>query len=142
MGGIAGEAPPAVVAGEEQEAEIMDVAIVLAGFDGERVLDRLLGPEGAFRGFGLGTLGEHPHHAGQKAIAPVGPGGAIGDPAAIIGGERIESGMFFDQLADLSLRMRERLFEQVTGVARKMNHMYEDDMIWRAAGRYSEEYGA
>jgi hypothetical protein len=67
------------------------------------------------------VLVEDPHHPWQKAVGPVSPHLSFMLPLAVLGVQRVEHGMLFDQLPHLALRELIGVGEQLAGIARQMN---------------------
>ena len=97
--GILRQAIPAVIGGHEDEAQIVNVAIMLARRRAEWCSEwpaparicpattRCRSPHGQV------PLVEDPHHSGKKSVAPVGPNLAFVLPFAVGGVHRIEARM-------------------------------------------------
>lgn len=76
----------------------MNVSVVFAVFDQERVMFSLLTPPAV-----PGSAGENPNEATEESFAPVRPGLGLMVPAAVLGKEREIVGMTSDEVADLLL---------------------------------------
>ncbi len=116
--GILRQAIPAVIRGHEDEAEIVNIAIVLARGERRGVAHGLFQPEfvivsGGSRGARRQAPAvEDPHHAGKKPVAPVGPYLAFVLPFPFGGVHRIEARMSFDELAHLLLCEPHSVFKE------------------------------
>jgi len=111
-GGFAGKVVPAAKGGHEDEAEVVHIAVVLARLERLGIAQRLLEPPGCFRTAGRVPLVEDPHHAGQKPVAPAGPGGQIVAPAPPVGVHGVEIGLALDEAANLLFGKLQRVFEE------------------------------
>ncbi len=112
----------------------MDLAVVFADFDRDGVANGLLQPVLAVIAVVRRPFLEKPHHAGQKAFAPVRPNLAFVLPAAVTGVHRIEIRMVLDQLAYLLAGKAESLGEQLAvGFEDELDHrgLLNDGLRWR-----------
>ncbi len=74
-----GEAIPGEIRVQENETQVVDIAVVLPWLQEPRVVFRGLPPPGV-----AGSLGDEPHHAGVEPAAPVGPAFAGVLPASVL----------------------------------------------------------
>ena len=88
---------PALPAGPEEEAEVMDAGVGHTVFDEAAVVDGALAEPWV-----AGLLVDEPELAGQEALAPVGPGLAAVQPLAALGVEREVIRMVGDEVAQLA----------------------------------------
>ena len=93
---VAGQPIPGQVGIEEDEAEVVDVAIVLAVFQEPRVVLGRPPPPGI-----AVAASDQPHHPGVEAAAPVGPELAAMLPPAVLGVDREVVGVTLDRRAHL-----------------------------------------
>ena len=87
-----------MIRGQEDEAEVVDIAVHLARLEGLGVALGQLHPLGA-----ASTLGKDPHHAWQETITPMGPSRFVVAPATLLGVQRVEVGVTLDRGAHLLL---------------------------------------
>ena len=128
---ILGEPIPSVISGHEDEAQIVDVAIMLARCERGGVAHGLLLPVFVSDAGCQVPLVEDPHHSGQKSIAPIGPHLAFVLPFAVGGVHRIEPRMTLHQLAGLLLREPHRVFKKrAVRFQEKLDHA-----LWILAAR-------
>ncbi len=93
---IAGEFVPGQIRAQKDEAQVVNVAIVLAVFEQLRIM---LGPSAPL--WAASAAMKLPHHAGQKAAGPIGPQLAGVMPLAAHGVDRKKVGMLFDEARHL-----------------------------------------
>ena len=95
---VVGQTVPRAIRVQEDEAQVMHVAIVLPVFQQPGIVFSLLPPNGIAT-----SQMELPHHAGQKTAGPIGPQLALVTPAAIDRVDRKEVGMTLCQRGNLPL---------------------------------------
>ena len=117
---LAGEFVPAVIGGQENKTQVMNIAVHFAGFERSAVAFGLLPPLRVAR-----TAMEDPHHAGKEAVAPVRPGFAVVPPAPLLGVHGVEVGVAFDESSHLVLREIKGLFKGWLPVGRRAEFDHE-----------------
>ncbi len=110
--GLPSQGVPAIVGGEENEAEVVNVVVELAGFERGRVFHGEVEPELLFLVALRRPAVEDPHHAGEEAVAPVGPCGAAMFPFPVPGVDGVEAGVGFGQAFDLFPGEQQGLLEE------------------------------
>ena len=93
---VAGQVVPALPGGPEEETQVMNAAVCLAGLDQAGVMFGSLPPARV-----AGVLVQQPQLPAQKAFAPVGPGFALEVPFSLEGIQGEEIGVLESQAIEL-----------------------------------------
>ena len=115
LGRIAGRLEPSLPRRDEQEAEVVDRAIVLARLDQEAVLLGLLAPPGVTR-----PAGDDPDQAAEEPFGPIGPRLVLDVPAAADRVDRKRPGLCRHESPDLAAGEAERFLGSGLEAAREV----------------------
>ena len=123
LGRIARGLEPSLPGRDEQEAEVMDGAIVLARLDQEAVALGLLAPPGVTR-----PAGDDPDQAAEEPLGPVGPRLVLDVPAAADRVDRERAGLCRHESLDLAAGEAERFLGSGFEAARERRGL--DERPW------------